>query len=104
MQREALNEPASILLMLIAVPSMLVALVAWPCIIFFGVRAARNAKAEVNVWSSETHWNPLNVVFYPRLLTDRGLQYRRRCFQAVTCFVVPILLTMGLAALTGNLG
>ena len=99
-----MNEPASILLMLIAIPSALVALVAWPCILFFGVQAARHARADVNVWSSETHWNPLNVLIYPRLLTDEGLQYRRRCFQAAACFIVPILLTMALAAATGNLG
>jgi len=99
-----MDEPASILLMFVAVPSMLVALVAWPCIIVFGIQAARHAKAEVNVWSSETLWNPFNVLIYPRLLTERGLQYRRRCFQAAACFVGPILLTMGLAAVTGNLG
>ena len=104
MQRDAMNESVSIVLMLIAIPSMLLALVSWPCIIFFGVQAARHAKADVNVWSSETLWNPLNVLMYPSLLTGLGLHYRRRCFQATACFVMPILLTMGLAAITGNLG
>ena len=93
----------SILLVLVAVPSVLVALVAWPCIIYFGVQAARHVNAEVKVWGSETLWNPLNVLIFPGLLSDAGLAYRRRCFQAAACFVVPILITMALAALTGNL-
>ena len=86
--------------MLVAIPSMLVALVSWPCIIFFGVQAARYAKTEVNVWGSETLWNPLNVLLFPSLLTDQGLRYRRRCFQAAACFVLPIVVTMALAAVT----
>ena len=98
-----MSDAASTLLLLVAIPSMLVALIAWPCIIFFSIQAARNAKTGVNVWGRKTRWNPFNVLLFPNLLTEQGLQYRRRCFQAIACFVVPILATMLLAALTGNL-
>ena len=83
---------------------MVIAPVAWVCILVFGVKAVRNARPGVNLWGRETMWNPGNVLIFPGMLTDEGRRHRRKCFLAVLWFVVPIAATMLLAAVTGNLG
>lgn len=98
-----MSDVADILLAIVAIPSMLIAVVALPCVLFFAVQAARHVKPGVRVWGSETQWNPFNVLSFPRLLSDEGLKHRRRCFLAIVCFIAPILLTLALAALTGQL-
>jgi len=96
------------LLALVALPTLVVAPLAWVCILVFGVKAVRNARPEVELWSRETMWNPINVLFSPQMLTDAGRRYRRKCFLAVLWFAVPIGVVMAVfmirAAFAGQLG
>ncbi len=70
----------------------------------FGFKAICNARPGINLWGRETMWNPCNVLLFPGMLTDQGKHHRRRCLLAILWFVIPILVTMLLAAVTGNLG
>ena len=83
---------------------MVIAPVAWVCMLVFGFEAVRNVRPDVNLWGRETMWNPGNVLIFPGMLTDAGARYRRKRIVAVLWFVVPIGTTMLLAAITGNLG
>jgi len=98
------NDPLTILLAIVALPTMVIAPVAWVCMLVFGFKAVRNARPDVNLWGRETMWNPGNVLIFRGMLTDEGKRYRRKCFLAVLWFVVPIGTAMLLATITGNLG
>ena len=99
-----MDDPLAILLALVALPTMVIAPVAWVCILVFGFKAVRSARPGINPWGRETMWNPGNVLIFPGMLTDEGRRYRRKCFVALLWFVIPIAVTMLFAAVTGNLG
>jgi hypothetical protein len=61
-------------------------------------QAAVHHKPGVNIWH-ETHFNPLNVLIIPGLLSPRGLKYRFASFFFVGIFVVSVLILALLAKL-----
>ncbi len=72
-------------------------------VIFYGIRAVRNTRSDVKVWSRATLWNPANVLLRQELLTPEGLRYRRRCLGALIVFaafvMLPFMIGMIIAAL-----
>ncbi len=98
-----MDQILAVLLTILFVLTMIIAPIAWVCILVYGFKTIRNRKPEVSLWRGAPAWNPVNITLSPELLTEEGLKYRRRLFWSVAFFVVPILLTIGLAAITGNL-
>jgi hypothetical protein len=63
------------------------AIVAWVRMIYFGWMAAANRRQGVDLFRDAPGWNPANFVLAPSLLTERGLEYRRRMFRAALAFL-----------------
>ena len=81
----------------------LVGVTAWLATLFYGLKTLRHRKPGVNLWSSETLWNPANILLRPGLLTSEGLVYRRRCFLSVLIFFLMVGSSLMFGALTGTL-
>lgn len=76
------------------------AAMAWSVAVVYLFRTVANRQPGVRLWSAALGYVPLNIVFRPDLLTERGRLFRRRFGKAVLFFVVAV--GAG-AALTGLL-
>jgi ABC-type glycerol-3-phosphate transport system permease component len=98
-----MDDLGSILLGILSIVTMIVAPVAWVLILLFACKAIANRKLGLSLWRDAPGFNPFNHLM-SRNLTQEGLIYRRRMYLALLAFVIPIVLTVGLASLTGDLG
>ena len=82
--------------------SCVVGIIAWIFVVYSLVRLPFNAKPTQRPWMVTL--NPLNVAFYPELLTPRGLAIRRRLGKAVFVFFLALILAaaIGLLAKLGK--
>ena len=80
---------------MIAVPS-------WFMVIYFEIKVLRHLKPGIRLWADAPFWNPFNHSFTSNL-TEAGVRARRHALFAWMGFVIPIVLTLLVAALTGNL-
>jgi hypothetical protein len=84
------SEQMGTLLMGVFSISSVIALGAWGVLMVCLVRLPFNIKP-----GALTGWlrlNPVNVIFAPERLTDDGKRIRRRLFQALTIFLISLLL------------
>jgi hypothetical protein len=64
-----------------------VAAIAWSAAALYLFRTIANRQPGVRLWSAALGYIPLNAVFRPDLLTDRGRLCRRRFGLSVLVFV-----------------
>ncbi len=76
-----------------------VGLASWFAVLIYGFKAIRRARPGVGIWGRETLWNPANLLLRPKLLTEKGCAYRRKCFLAVAIFFVSTGLPVIIAAI-----
>ena len=76
-----------------------VGVASWFAAIIYGFKAIRRARPGVGIWGRETLWNPANLLLRPKLLTEKGRAYRRKCFQAVAIFFMSTSLPVIIAAI-----
>jgi hypothetical protein len=77
------------------------AAIAWSVAVLYLWKTIANRRPEVRLWSAALGYVPLNIVFRPELLTERGRLCRRRFGVALLAFVVAV--SAGLA-MNGILG
>lgn len=82
---------------------MIVAAIAWVLILVYMFKTVAHRKPGLGLWRDAPAMNPFNHILITANLTEEGLKYRRRLGVAVLAFVVPILFTIALAAVTGDL-
>jgi hypothetical protein len=78
-----------------------IAAIAWSAAVVYLFKTIAHRRSRISLWSAALAYTPLNLVFRPDLLTERGLQYRLRFGVAVLIFVCAV--AAGLV-LTGILG
>ena len=61
--------------------------IAWSAAVFYLFMTIANRQPGVRLWNSALGYVPLNIVFRPDLLTDRGLLCRRRFGISLLVFV-----------------
>jgi hypothetical protein len=66
------------------------AAIAWSVAAVYLFRTMAHRHPDVRLWSAALGYVPLNIVFRPDLLTDRGKLYRRRFGKAALCFAVAV--------------
>ncbi len=79
------------------------AFVSWFAVVAYGLKAVRQPRPGVRVWSRATLWNPMNMLLRPELLTEQGQRYRKSCLRALLVFVACVLAVFFVGALTGAL-
>ena len=92
---------AFIILFAISLVTIIVAPIAFACMVIYEIKMIRSAKPGVKLWSRQLMYNPCNIVFCPDLLTEEGLFYRKKLGISVLRFVIPILITILLGSLLG---
>jgi ABC-type glycerol-3-phosphate transport system permease component len=97
-----MHEVGSILLLILGAATVLVSPVAWVLTLVFACKAIANRKPGLALWRDAPAFNPCNHLI-SRNLTSEGLRYRRHMCVALLAFVLPIIATLALAALTRNL-
>ncbi len=94
--------PLGLAILLLYGSAYCAAAIAWLAAVSYLVRTVANRKPGVRLWSAGLGYIPLNLVFRPDLLTERGQLWRRRFGRSVLVFVgalaAGVALT-GLAAL-----
>ena len=96
-------EIAKFVVVVVAVTSFVVAPVAWVCAVIYMFKTVAHRKPGVALWRDAPVRNPFNHILVSDNLTTEGLKYRRKLLAALLWFVGPIILTLGLAAVTGVL-
>ena len=91
-------------MLVVFIPTLVVAPIAWVCIVVYGFKTIANRKPEVDLWRDAPMGNPANIMLDSKLLTDEGLRCRSIMAKSILWFAVPILLSLALGAATGNLG
>jgi hypothetical protein len=66
------------------------AAIAWSVAAVYLFRTIANRRPGVRLWSAALGFVPLNIVFRPDLLTDRGQLYRRRFGKAAFFFAIAV--------------
>jgi hypothetical protein len=66
------------------------AALAWSAAALYLFKTIANRQPEVRLWSAALGYVPLNIVFRPELLTERGRLCRRRFCLAILTFVVAV--------------
>jgi hypothetical protein len=56
-------------------------------VVIYFLRMLREVRPGVSPWGLHVFYNPLNVLFRPNLLTDRGLMWRRRLGISIALFL-----------------
>ena len=74
-----------------------VALGAFVWIIYYSLKMVFQLSRPREAFSSRTLWNPMNVIFNPMLLSQRGLISRRRVFVGMAVFLSSLLLAATIA-------
>ena len=64
-----------------------VAAIAWSAAVFYLFMTIANRQPGVRLWNAALGYVPLNIVFRPHLLTDRGRLCRRRFGISLLAFV-----------------
>ena len=90
-------------MLVVFIPTLVIAPIAWVCIIAYGFKTISNRKPEVDLWRDAPMGNPANIMLDSKLLTDEGLRCRSIMVKSIFCFVIPILLSLALGAATGGL-
>jgi hypothetical protein len=67
-----------------------VATIAWLAAAYCLWQTMANRRPGVRLWGAAVGYFPLNIVFRPDLLTERGQLFRRRFGQAVLAFAVAV--------------
>jgi hypothetical protein len=76
-----------------------VAAIAWSAAVFYLFKTVANRHPGVRLWSAALGYIPLNAVFRPDLLTDRGRLYRSRFGISLLVFVGALGAGLALGAL-----
>ncbi len=79
------------------------AVASWFAFVVYGVKAVRQPRPGVRLWSRATLWNPANALLRPELLTEQGRRHRSRCLRALLVFVGCVGSLLFVGALTGTL-
>jgi ABC-type glycerol-3-phosphate transport system permease component len=95
---------AQLIFLLVGGATMIVVSIAWVLSIIYMFKTVANRKPGIALWRDAPAINPFNHILRSENLTEDGLKYRRRLVVSAAAFVIPILITLGLAAITGNLG
>jgi hypothetical protein len=66
------------------------AAIAWSVAAVYLFRTIANRRPDVGLWSGAVGYIPLNIVFRPNLLTERGKLYRRRFGRAALVFAAAL--------------
>jgi hypothetical protein len=77
--------------------------IAWLRIVFFGWKALANRRQEVHLFRDAPLGNPANILLKGDLLTERGLEYRRKMLAALLLFLVIVVGAFAIAAVIGVL-
>lgn len=72
-----------------------IASVLW--VMFFSIRMMFQFKDSSDTFSRKILWNPLNAIFNPVVLNDRGLGSRRNIFRGLSVFFISFALAGGIA-------
>lgn len=60
--------------------------------VFFSILMVFNLTESESVFSKRTLWNPMNVIFSPELLSDKGKCFRKRALCGLVIFAISMLL------------
>ncbi len=82
-------------LLLLFASAYSVAAIAWSAAALYLFKTVAHRRPDVRLWGAALGYIPLNIVFRPALLTERGRMYRRRF--GVAALVFAIALSTGLA-------
>lgn len=85
--------------MLFAVAYCLAA-IAWSAAVLYLFKTIANRRPGVRLWGAELGYIPLNAVFRPDLLTDRGRLCRRRFGISALVFIAALGTAFTLGVLT----
>lgn len=66
-------------------------------VMFFSIRIMFQFKNSADAFSRKTLWNPLNAIFNPDVLSERGLGSRRRIFRGLLVFLFSFVLSGAIA-------
>ncbi|MCG8591611.1 MAG: hypothetical protein MJE66_20125 [Proteobacteria bacterium] len=96
-----MQAPFELIFAIAMLAAVLVGLVAWLRILFFGWKALANRRQDVDISRDAPLGNPVNVLFSDALLTERGLAYRRKMTRAMMLFAATLVVGFAAAALIG---
>lgn len=80
-------EGSGLLLLLLYGSAYSVTAIAWSAAVFYLFMTIANRQPGVRLWNAALGYVPLNIVFRPDLLTDRGRLCRRRFGISLLTFV-----------------
>ena len=75
--------------------------VVWFCTLYFIWKTISNRKP--NVFRDDPFWNPVNIVFRGDLLTEKGLEYRRKMVRSVILFAMTCIAAVNTRAVVAGL-
>jgi hypothetical protein len=75
------------------------AAIAWSGAAWYLFKTVVHRQPGVRLWSATLGFFPLNIVFRPALLTDRGLACRRRFAICLGVFLVAVTIGLALSGL-----
>jgi hypothetical protein len=96
-------EPYEAIFAAAMIVAVAVGFIAWLRIIFFGWKAIANRREEVHLFRDAPLGNPANILLKGDLLTERGLEYRRKMLAAIILFLSTVVGGFSLAAVIGVL-
>jgi hypothetical protein len=81
----------------------LAAVAAWLATCIYGIKATRHIRRAIDPAARVKMWLPGAVLFCPEILTEDGLQYRRKHLFSLLVFAISVGFLLLLAAITGKL-
>lgn len=60
--------------------------------VVFSILMVLNFSKSESAFSTRTLWNPMNVIFSPELLSDKGRQFRKLTLRGLVFFVASMLM------------
>lgn len=78
-----------------------VGIVAWARLAYYMYKTTTELKPDVSWSDVRFGFNRFNVLFQPRFLSERWLEYRRKARQQLLWFLVPVLLVFVFGSLAG---
>lgn len=65
--------------------------------IYYSIRLIFQFSNPSNAFSKYTIWNPMNAIFNPRLLSPKGLNFRRKILRGCLIFSISFSVAVGIA-------